>query len=96
MVFIQKILTEVPQCEAFLEKLMVTQLVKKFPTFKEHEGLLPCSQMSTSENYSLEISHFWALKLSPRPICFHERVIQCLQTLINLFFFLLLSLDFLQ
>jgi len=40
------------KCRFLLEKLTVTQLVKKFPAFMEHEGSLPCSQKSASGPYT--------------------------------------------
>jgi hypothetical protein len=34
--------------QSLLEKLVVLQLLKKFPTFYESKGLLPCSQEHAS------------------------------------------------
>jgi hypothetical protein len=40
-----------PWCSMFLEKLLVVQLVKKFPAFYENEESLPCSQEPVTGSY---------------------------------------------
>jgi hypothetical protein len=40
-----------PTCRVLLEKLTVTQLVKKFPTFIKPESSLPCSQQPATGPY---------------------------------------------
>jgi hypothetical protein len=40
-----------PWSRALLEKLTVTQLVKKFPPFMEPKGSLPCSQGPATGQY---------------------------------------------
>jgi hypothetical protein len=37
----------IPWCRVFLEKVVVIQLIKKFPTFVELKGSTPCPQNPT-------------------------------------------------
>jgi hypothetical protein len=45
-----------PLSRVLLEKLTVTELVKKFPSFLEPEGSLPCSQEAAKSDALCNIS----------------------------------------
>jgi hypothetical protein len=56
-----------PWCRTLFEKLIVTQLVKKYPaSFMEPEGLLPCSQKPAIGPYPEAAESSWPHRfLSP-------------------------------
>jgi hypothetical protein len=52
MTFIPNSIKLIPFSRALLEKLIVTQLVKKFPAFYGTSRFLPCSQQPATGPYS--------------------------------------------